>query len=350
MKKTILITGSLGLIGFESTLFFMKKGHIVIGVDNNFRQKALGVKTNYASKLAFLHKKFPHSYIHSPYDLCNKKYVTELFEKYSFSAVIHTAGQTSHDWASNNAFVDCSENTITTLNLLESTRKYTPQSSFIYTSTNKVYGDLVNTLPFDKNKTRFDLPQNHPLYKGIPESFSTDRSLHSLFGVSKLSADMYVQEYGRHFGINTACFRLGVVAGRGQNGSLEQGFLSYLLKQATADKPIEIIGYKGKQVRDIIAASDVAAAFDRFLEKPRPGAVYNMGGGRSNAYSLLEIIKKLQKFAKNKIDIRFNPTVRSGDHKWWISDYSLFTRDYSGWSIQKSVDDIIDEMLHITYD
>jgi len=343
--KNIIITGSLGLIGYESTLFFLKKGLSVIGIDNNFRQKALGIKTNYDTKLTTLRKQFPSQYTHYSIDLANRTKLEKLFDKCKISTIIHTAGQTSHDWATNNAFVDCKENIISTLNLLELTRKYSPHATFIYTSTNKVYGDLVNTLPFTEKLMRFDLVKNHPLYMGVPESFSTDQSLHSLFGVSKLSADMYVQEYGRHFGINTACFRLGVVAGRGQNGALEQGFLSYLIKQAIQKNEIEIIGYHGKQVRDIIASSDVVSAFDYFMKNPKSGAVYNLGGGRNNAFSILEILQQIQTILKKKIRTQFNSYVRSGDHKWWITNYSSFSFDYPQWKIQKSVNQIIQEMI-----
>jgi len=349
-KKTLIITGSLGLIGYESTVLLLKKGYRVIGIDNNFRKKALGIYTNYDNKLSSLHKIFPESYIHYSYNLCKLSDIEKVFKLHRISTIIHTAGQTSHDWATNNAYIDCQENIFATLNLLELTRKYSPKSTFIFTSTNKVYGDLINTLPYKTLETRYDLHYSHPMYSGVSESFSTDQSLHSLFGVSKLSADMYVQEYGRHFGMNTTCFRLGVVAGRGQNGALEQGFLSYLLKQILDNKPIKIIGYKGKQVRDIIAASDVAAAFYSVIKNPKIGAVYNLGGGRNNAYSVLEIIKKIQKYSKNKVKLSVNNTIRSGDHKWWISNYSKFTNEYPYWKITKSIDHIIQEMIQNSYD
>ncbi|NMB84078.1 NAD-dependent epimerase/dehydratase family protein [Candidatus Roizmanbacteria bacterium] len=342
MKSNVLITGSLGLIGFESTVFFLDKGFRVLGIDNNLRSKMLSINTNSQKKIEYLRKRHKGKYIHHDFDIRNKKCISDLFKKYSkIDLIIHTAAQTSHDWSAQDPFTDYSINSLGTLNLLEVFRQYCPTAVFIFTSTNKVYGDLVNNLNYKESKNRYDLNKIDINYKGITEKFSIDQSKHSFFGVSKASGDLLVQEYGRYFSLKTGVFRLGVVAGKWQNGALEQGFLSYMINHFKKNGEFIVFGYKGKQVRDIIHAKDLVYAFYLFYKNPKKGEVFNMGGGRNNAHSLLEIIQKISKLSKTKPKILYKNKPRTGDHKWWITDYSKFKKLYPSWNIRYSVDDII---------
>lgn len=345
--EIILITGSLGLIGFETTNFFLEKKYIVIGIDNNLRSKIFNIKTDYEKKLFFLKKNYKNYYFHFNNDIRDKKKIERVFKKYKkkVKLIIHVAAQTSHDWSAKDPVVDFSINSLGTFNLLELYRKYCSSAVFIFTSTNKVYGDRVNFLSLKELKTRYDLDKKDRLYMGIREDFPIDQSLHSPFGVSKASADLLVQEYGRYFGLKTGVFRLGVVAGGGQNGAFEQGFLSYMVNKFIKKEGFKIIGYKGKQVRDIIHARDVVDAFYQYYKKPKKGEVYNLGGGRSNAYSILELIEKIQILTGKKLKSTYYVSQeRKGDHKWWITDFSKFIKDYPNWKITKTVDDIILEI------
>ncbi len=335
----VLITGSLGLIGFESSRLFLKKGHEVLGIDNNIRAELFNIKTNFLAKKKILGNKYKHYNA----DIRDRSKIEEIFFKHAkqINLIIHTAAQTSHDWSAKDPIEDFSINTVGTLYLLELYRKYCPRAIFIFTSTNKVYGDLVNNFDFIEKKTRFDLEEKHRFYDGITEELSIDQSKHSPFGVSKASADLMVQEYGRYFGLKTGTFRLGVVAGSSQNGAFEQGFLSYMVNGFKNKKHFSVIGYKGKQVRDIIDAKDVARAFYFFYKKPKKGEVFNLGGGRKNSASVLELIDKVGKIVGKKPKIIFQKKARAGDHKWWISNYSKFKKNYSSWDVKYSVDDII---------
>ena len=342
-RKTLLITGSLGLIGFQATKIFLKKGYYVFGIDNNLRDKLFGIKTNYQAKLKYLETYFKENYIHFNNDIRDLKFLDSLFKNYGkdINLIIHTAAQTSHDWSAKDSKTDFYINTLGTFKLLEATRKYCPNAIFIFTSTNKVYGDRVNYLPFKEFKNRFDLEKNHQFYNGISEDFSIDQSIHSLFGVSKTSADLMVQEYGRYFGLKTVVFRLGVVAGSAQEGAFEQGFLSFMIKKLKNNEPFTIIGYKGKQVRDIIHSTDVVSAFWQVFKNPKKGEIYNLGGGRENALSVIELINKIEKLTGRKFKLKYEKKARKGDHKWWITNFSKFKRDYPNWKITKSVNDII---------
>lgn len=345
--KIILITGSLGLIGFEATVYFLKREFIVFGIDNKMRAKIFKIKTNCEKKEDFLRKRYKSQYFHFEYDIRDEKKLKIIFKKYNkdISLIIHTAAQTSHDWSAKNPGVDFSINSLATIHLLEFYRKYCPNAVFIFTSTNKVYGDRVNFLPLKELKTRYDLTRKDKFYMGIREDFSIDQSVHSPFGVSKASADLLVQEYGRYFGLKTGVFRLGVVAGGGQNGAFEQGFLSYMVNKFIRKESFKIIGYKGKQVRDIIHTKDVVEAFYQYYKKPKKGEVYNLGGGRSNAFSILELIEKIQILTGKKLKSTYYVSQeRKGDHKWWITDFSKFIKDYPNWKITKTVDDIILEI------
>jgi len=345
MKQTILVTGSLGLIGFEAVKTFLSNGHTVIGIDNDLRAKIFGITTQYKQKSAFLRERYP-SYLHYDCDIRDTKTVAKLFSERGkmLDLILHTAAQTSHDWAKKDPELDFSVNAHATLSLLEEYRKHAPSSVFIYTSTNKVYGDRVNSLPLVPTGSRYDLPKNSPHFRGIDESFPIDQSTHSLFGVSKTAADLMVQEYGKYFRLKTGVFRLGVITGEGQSDSIYQGFLTHIIRNALSGKRIEIIGYGGKQVRDLLHAEDLIKAFLLYAAKPKEGEVYNVGGGRGNALSVLEIIRLIEKRTKKKIRIHPAGSARIGDHKWWISDCGKLEHDY-GWRPSIGKEAIIDRII-----
>ena len=352
MKKTILITGSLGLIGYEATKLFLDKNYLIIGIDNNLRSKLFNIKTNYDQKLQYLEKTYKTKYSHLNIDIRNNNKLSNLFKKNNknIDLIIHTAAQTSHDWSAKDPVVDFSINAVATLILLELYRQYCPKATFIFTSTNKVYGDRVNKFDYQENNTRFDLDKKDLYYSGVTENLSIDQSKHSPFGISKVSADLLAQEYGRYFDLKTGIFRLGVVTGSGQNGALEQGFLSYMIDRFMNNKEFSIIGYKGKQVRDIIHVKDVAQAFYLYSKNPKKGEVFNLGGGRENSASVLELIEKVSKTTGKKPNISYQDKPRSGDHKWWITNYSKFQKIYPSWKIKHSVDDIILDIYKQQYD
>lgn len=344
MKKNyILITGSLGLIGYETSIYFLKKGFSILGIDNNLRAKLFGIKTDYQKKLNYLKRNFDNFYTHFSFDIRNKKKLENLFEQNSqkISLIIHTAAQTSHDWSVKDPLTDFSTNSIATFYLLEFYRKYCPKAVFIFTSTNKIYGDRVNFFNFKETDTRFDLKKNNQYYQGINENLPIDQSLHSPFGVSKASADLMIQEYGRYFGLKTGAFRLAVIAGSGQNGAYYQGFLTYMIDKLKKNEPFEIIGYQGKQVRDILHPCDLAKAFYLYYKKPKKGEVYNLGGGRENSVSLIEIIDILARITGKRLKFNYTNQPRKGDHKWWITNFKKFKKDYPDWSIKYSVEKII---------
>jgi CDP-paratose 2-epimerase len=339
-NKKILITGSLGLIGFTATNFFLEKGYSVIGVDNNLREKLFSVETNFDKKISSINSKY---YQHYSFDIREKEKLAKIFSKHKdkITLIIHTAAQTSHDWSAKEPITDFWINALGTLYLLKLYLKYCPKAIFIFTSTNKVYGDKVNNFDFKELKTRYDLSPTDQYYQGISEDFSIDQSTHSPFGVSKTSADLLVQEYGRYFGLKTGVFRLGVVAGSGQSGSFYQGFLSFMLKKLKNDEVFTVVGYKGKQVRDIIHAKDVVSAFYYFYKKPRVAEVFNLGGGRENSVSVLELIEKINQLTGKKLKTKYETKARKGDHQWWITNYQKFKRFYPDWKIEYSINDII---------
>jgi CDP-paratose 2-epimerase len=264
--------------------------------------------------------------------------------------VIHTAAQPSHDWAARDPMTDFAINAQGTLVLLEAVRKHSPKATFIFTSTNKVYGDVPNRLPFIELEKRFELPPDHPWFAGIPESMSIDQSTHSLFGVSKAAADLLVQEYGRYFGIATATFRGGCLTGPGHSGTELHGFLAYLMKCTATRQPYTVYGYKGKQVRDNIHSADLVRAFEQVVRHPRHGAVYNIGGGRQVNCSMLEAIALCEQITRHELQWSYVETNRSGDHIWWISDISTFQSDYPEWSIRRDLESILREIFALNRD
>lgn len=346
MKKQVLVTGSAGLIGSEAVTFFCHKGWEVHGIDNNMRSYFFGKDgdTSWMREKLLKEQKY---YTHHSLDIRDETQLRDLFKKYRFSLVIHTAAQPSHDWAAKEPLTDFSINATGTLILLQCLREFAKDAVFIFTSTNKVYGDTPNTLPFIEKKTRWELPTNHRYYKGIDELMSIDRSTHSIFGVSKTAADLMVQEYGRYFGLATATFRGGCLTGPAHSAAKLHGFLAYLVKCIRDGVPYIINGYKGKQVRDNIHASDLISAFYEFYKKPRMGEVYNIGGSRHSNISMIEAIEKVEKILGKKAIITYMETPRMGDHIWYISDVSKFQRDYPSWDYSYDIESILTELCQV---
>ena len=291
-----------------------------------------------------LEERLKGSYIHYPVDIRNNDEMEEIFRKDKFDLIIHTAAQPSHDWAAKEPFTDFTVNANGTLVLLENFRKYCPEAVFIYTSTNKVYGDRPNDLPLIELEKRYELPKEHRYYKGIDESMSVDYCKHSLFGASKLAGDILVQEYGRYFGLKTGIFRGGCLTGPAHSGTQLHGFLAYLIKCAATGVKYTIFGYNGKQVRDNIHSFDLVNMFWHFVQKPRSGEVYNAGGSRHSNISILEAIEKVEKILGKKAVYEYKPENRAGDHIWYISDVSKFQVHYPGWDFKYNIDMILEEI------
>ena len=344
--KIALITGSNGLIGSESTKFFSKKFDLIVGIDNNMRMNFFGriASTNWLKNE--LIKKIDN-YHHQDINIFNKQKVFNLFSKYSndIKLIIHTAAQPSHDWAASNPFLDYKVNSYGTLILLEAMRKYCKHSTFIFTSTNKVYGDTPNQFKFKELKHRYEILDDK-FKNGFDEKLTVDQSTHSLFGSSKLSADIYVQEYGKYFNLKTGIFRGGCLTGPQHSGAQLHGFLSYLIKCNLLKKKYSIFGYKGKQVRDNIHCSDLITMFYEFYKKPKMGEVYNCGGGRKNNCSVLEAIKIIEDLTSIKMNYEILSKNRVGDHQWYITDYTKFKKDFPSWSQKYSLKDTINEMVN----
>jgi CDP-paratose 2-epimerase len=343
MRKTILVTGSAGLIGSEAVRFFAGKGFDVIGIDNDMRKAFFGEDASTAWNKSLLLKEIP-GYKHFDIDIRDKQPIEELFKEYKFDLVIHTAAQPSHDWAATDPETDFTINANGTLTLLESFRKYCPDAVFIFTSTNKVYGDTPNTLPFIEIKTRYELSESHKFYNGIDESMSIDTSTHSLFGVSKASADLLVQEYGRYFKLKTASFRGGCLTGPMHSGTRLHGFLAYLVRCVLTGEKYIINGYKGKQVRDNIDSYDLVNAFWHFYKNPKMGEVYNIGGSRHSNISVIEAIEKIEAITGKKANTQYADASRIGDHIWYISDVSKFKGHYPKWDFTYDIDSILNRM------
>ena len=343
---TVLITGSGGLVGSEAVRFFAQKGFRVIGIDNNMREVFFGEDASVQWNVNHLKEKLPN-YVHYTDDIREKPAMERIFLKYSddIKLVIHTAAQPSHDWAAKDPLMDFSVNAQGTLVLLELTRNHCSDAVFIFTSTNKVYGDTPNTLLFTEEETRYEIDDSHPyLTYGIDENMSIDQSKHSLFGASKLAADILVQEYGKYFNMKTACFRCGCLSGPAHSGTKLHGFLSYLMKCAISGKEYTVLGYKGKQVRDNLHSSDLVSMFWHFYQNPRLGVVYNAGGGRQNSCSVLEAIKLCENITGKKVNWSYDTSNRIGDHLWWISDTRKFKSHYPQWNAQYSVERILLEI------
>ncbi len=343
--KTILITGSAGLVGSQTARFFHEKGYQIIGIDNNLRQYFFGVEASTDWNRSQLEKDLGEWYIHHSVDIRDNFAVEKIFQEHQFNIIVHTAAQPSHDWAVKEPLTDFSVNATGTLILLENFRQHCPKATFIFTSTNKVYGDNPNFLPLIEKDKRYEINEAHAYFtNGIPETMSIDHTKHSLFGVSKLSADMLVQEYGKYFGLNTGVFRGGCLTGPAHSAAELHGFLAYLIKCIASGKMYTIFGYKGKQVRDNIHAFDLVNMFWHFHQQPRSGEVYNAGGGRQSNISILEAIDKIEKLLNKKAVYQYQNQNRIGDHIWYVSDVSKFKNHYPDWDFTYNIDDILKEM------
>jgi CDP-paratose 2-epimerase len=344
--KIAIITGAAGLIGSEAVNFFSNKFDLIVGIDNNLRKYFFGKEGSIEWNMKRLQDTVSN-YKHYDLDIRDNAAMEDLFKEYNndIKLVLHTAAQPSHDWAAKEPFTDFSVNANGTLNLLEMSRLYSPAAVFIFTSTNKVYGDTPNYLPLKELESRWEIDEGHPYYKkGIDESMSIDQSKHSLFGASKVAADILVQEYGKYFGMHTGVFRGGCLTGPNHSGAKLHGFLSYLMKCAVTGDHYTIYGYKGKQVRDNIHSHDLVNMFWHFYTSPRTGEVYNAGGGRFSNCSMLEAISICEKISGNKMNYSYTEDNRIGDHIWWISDVSKFKSHYPSWNWEYGIEDILVEI------
>ena len=330
--SAVLITGSAGLIGSEAAQFYCERGHLVIGLDNDMRRQFFGDQASTASRRDALVRDFPQ-YTHHNLDIRDRAAVEALFSEYGtdIELVLHAAAQPSHDWAARDPHTDFTVNAHGTLTLLEATRQHCPEAVFVFASTNKVYGDRPNDLPLAECETRWELDPTHPWFEGIDETMSIDATRHSVFGASKVSADVLVQEYGRYFGMKTTCFRGGCLTGPHHAGAQLHGFLSYLMRCVVEDIPYTVIGYKGKQVRDNIHSHDYVQAVDHVYRAPRVAEVYNVGGGRFCSCSVLEAIAMCEDITGKRLRWSYSDTPRAGDHMWWISSTRRFSEHYPEW-------------------
>ncbi len=340
-----IVTGAAGLIGSESVRHFAARGLDVIGIDNDMRSVFFGKEASTAWMKDRLVAEVP-GYTHLDLDIRDQGAIDALFAKHgaSISLVVHTAAQPSHDWAARDPLTDFSVNATGTLVLLEAVRAHCPDAVFIFTSTNKVYGDTPNRLPLVEQERRWEIDPAHRFVGGIDETMSIDASMHSVFGASKVAADVMVQEYGRYFDLKTACFRGGCLTGPNHSGAQLHGFLAYLMRCGMTGTPYTVFGYGGKQVRDNIHSADLIAAFDAFYEAPRSAEVYNIGGGRDSNCSMLEAIELVQEISGNELTWSYSESNRMGDHIWWIGDLSRFKGHYPGWGITRDVRAILTEM------
>jgi len=344
----VVVTGSAGLIGAQTVRRFMREGYTVVGVDNYMRGYFFGEEGSTRFSADALKEEFA-DYRHHEADIRDYTALEAIYQEYqgAIVLVVHTAAQPSHDWAAREPLTDFGVNAVGTLNLLELTRLYCPEAPFIFTSTNKVYGDLPNGLPLVELEARWEVDESHPYAEhGIDETMSIDQCKHSVFGASKVAADVMAQEYGRYFGMKTATFRGGCLTGPGHAGAELHGFLSYLMKCAMTGREYSIFGYKGKQVRDNIHSNDLVDAFVHVVRAPREGEVYNIGGSRHSNCSMMEAIALCEEMAGKKMNTRYVDENRSGDHIWWISDVRKFQAHYPEWRYEYDVRRILEEIFH----
>ncbi len=337
-----IVTGSGGLIGSESVRFFAEQGLDVIGLENDMRSRFFGAQASTTPTSEQLVNEVD-GFRWEQLDIRDSERVERLFSRHGrqIELVVHTAAQPSHDWAASDPQTDFTINANGTLNLLQATRAHAPDATFIFTSTNKVYGDRPNFLPLEELTTRLELPETHHWHGGIGTDMSIDLTTHSLFGVSKAAADLLVQEYGRYFDMPTVCFRGGCLTGPQHAGAQLHGFLAYLMKCTVTGEPYTIFGYGGKQVRDNIHAHDVVRAFAAFHAAPRSAAVYNLGGGRESNVSMLEAIELCQEITGSELDYTLSDSPRIGDHRWWISDLDAFVADYPQWRLTYGIEGLL---------
>jgi CDP-paratose 2-epimerase len=344
--SVIIVTGSNGLVGSFVSKFLIRKGFFVVGIDNDLRSFFFGSEGSTIQAGSTL-EKFSEKFILKKLDIRDFVGLEEVFIEFGrdIHAVIHCAAQPSHDWAAKDPIFDFTVNANGTLNLLELTRKYCAEARFIFTSTNKVYGDQPNKIEYVEKETRWIPRDLNIRTNGFDESLSIDNSLHSLFGVSKASADLLVQEYGRYFGMYTVVFRGGCLTGPDHAGVSLHGFLSYLVKCFVHEKRYTVFGYKGKQVRDNIHVSDLAQAFWLYIKSPTQGAIYNIGGGQSSNTSMLEAINLIEEKSRKKLQFEIDLNSRIGDHIWYVSNTSRFESVYPDWKITIGIEEIVEEMI-----
>ncbi|MDQ3529096.1 MAG: NAD-dependent epimerase/dehydratase family protein [Actinomycetota bacterium] len=342
----VIITGSGGLIGAEAVRFYAQQADAVVGIDNDMRARFFGPEASTSWNVEALRGRFDN-YRHEAVDIRDAEAVGRIFAVYGSDVelVIHTAAQPSHDWAARDPRTDFTVNANGTLELLEATREHTDGATFIFTSTNKVYGDRPNELPLVERETRWEVDPSHPYARhGIDEAMSVDACTHSLFGASKLAADVLVQEYGRYFGMSTAIFRGGCLTGPDHSGTQLHGFLAYLMKCVVTGQPYSVFGYLGKQVRDNIHSRDLIAAFDAFARNPRVAEVYNIGGGSDSNCSMLEAIELCEQITGRELDWTYVDDNRVGDHIWYVSDLRKFKSHYPDWSLSYDTEGILKDI------
>jgi len=343
----VVITGSGGLVGSEAVKYFCKLDFEVIGIDNDMRSIFFGDEASTKWNVKILKEQYSN-YQHYELDIRDQKALEQIFKKFNedIILIIHTAAQPSHDWAKKEPYTDFTINANGTLNLLENTRRYSPDAVFIFCSTNKVYGDTPNLLPFMELETRWEVVNDHKYFNGIDETMSIDQSKHSLFGASKTAADILVQEYGRYFGMKTVCFRGGCLTGPNHSGTMLHGFLAYLMKCTATGDQYTIYGYKGKQVRDNIHSYDLVNGFYHFFNNPREGEVYNIGGGRHCNCSILEAIELCEEITGKKLNWTYTEKNRIGDHIWYISSLDKFRSHYPQWELKFDLTKILNEIYN----
>ncbi|MFH1191705.1 MAG: NAD-dependent epimerase/dehydratase family protein [Candidatus Omnitrophota bacterium] len=343
-----IVTGSCGLVGSETVSFFAAKGFDIVGIDNNMRKSFFGADGSTLWNKQRLQKQHKN-YRHYSVDIRNRSKINSIFKKFhkDIALIVHAAAQPSHDWAAKDPKVDFSVNATGTLVLLEALRQFCPRAVFIFTSTNKVYGDTPNRLPLIENEKRFEISSDHQYFNGIDETMSVDNCLHSVFGASKLAADIMTQEYGKYFHLKTGVFRGGCLTGPAHSGAELHGFLSYLVKCALAKRKYKIYGYKGKQVRDNIHSFDLVNAFYHFFQNPRGGEVYNIGGGRFANVSVLEAMQMCEKLSGEKFNYEYIDAPRIGDHIWWVSDVAKFKAHYPAWQYKFGIEETVGEIYQM---
>jgi CDP-paratose 2-epimerase len=340
-----IVTGSGGLVGSEAVRRFAQDGYEVIGLETDMRASFFGAEASTRETSELLVKELD-GFRWEQLDIRDAAGVNALFARHArhLELVVHAAAQPSHDWAARDPQTDFATNANGTLNLLEATRAHAPDATFAFTSTNKVYGDRPNLLPLEEQETRLELPADHHWHRGIGTDMPIDQTTHSLFGVSKTAADLLVQEYGRYFQMPTVCLRAGCVTGPQHASAALHGFLAYLMKCTATATPYTVFGYGGKQVRDNIHARDLVSAIAAFHERPRPAAVYNIGGGRESNVSILEAIELCQAIAGRVLDYTVSEEARIGDHRWWISSLAEFESDHPAWRLTSAIEDMLREI------
>lgn len=350
--SVVVVTGAAGLVGSEAARYFAGRGMDVVGIDNDMRSVFFGADASTAWQRERLKRELGGRYRHVDRDVRDAATMLSLFREYGdgIELVIHAAAQPSHDWAASDPHTDFTVNANGTLSLLEATRRCAPDAVFVFCSTNKVYGDGPNLLPLVEAETRWEIDPAHRYAGGIAEDMSVDQNLHSLFGASKLAADVLVQEYGRYFGMRTGCFRGGCLTGPNHSGTQLHGFLAYLMKCAATGAPYTVFGYKGKQVRDNIHSADLIRAFDAFFAAPRVAEVYNMGGGCESNCSMLEAIALCEEISGRALDWTYSDVNRVGDHIWYVSDLTKFKGHYPRWRIEHDVVDMLRQIYESNCD